>query len=105
MSDHPFGPYAGGPLPGDPLNAEPKQMKICCPRCKSEKFRAYTNQYGLFRVCYECKNEWSGGTAGALPDPENAGSGGSPPGVMAPEDDLPSPTYLGPEFNPYGDDY
>jgi hypothetical protein len=106
MSDHPFGPFGGGSSPGDPLNANPEEMKVCCPKCKSQNFRAWTNQYGLFRSCYDCKNEWSGGTSGGLPDPFNAGSSGSPPGVAAPDaDDIPVQAYTGPEFNPYGDDY
>ena len=58
-----------------------------CPKCKSEKFRAYECQYGVFRVCYACKNEWSGGVPGAAPDPYHAGSSGSPPKTMAPDDD------------------
>lgn len=102
MSDHPFGPFSGGPLPGDPLDADSVQ-KICCPKCKSDKFRAYTNQYGLFRVCYECKNEWSGGTSGVLPDLD--GSVTTPPGVAAPEDDIPTQPYLGPTLSYYGDDF
>lgn len=103
MTDHPFGPFGGGPSPGDPLNADVSQMKVCCPKCKSEKFRAYTNQYGVFRQCYACKNEWSGGTSGALPDLD--GSATTPPGVPAIDEDIPSSAYLGPEFNTFGDDF
>ena len=102
MNDHPFGPFGGGPTPGDPLNADVEEMKIRCPKCKSENFRAWTNQFGIFRKCHECRNEWSGGTSWVLPDLD--GTESTPPGVPAPDDDLPT-TYLGPEFNPYGDDY
>ena len=63
MEDHPFGPFATGDLPGDDPNSI--VLKHCCPKCKSEKFRAYECQYGVFRVCYACKNEWSGGVPGA----------------------------------------
>jgi len=41
-----------------------KQQKAAhnCPVCKSTNFRAFSNQYGLMRICNDCKNEWSGGT-------------------------------------------
>lgn len=102
MQDHPF---AGGPVPGDVLDANPEIARICCPLCKSDNFRAVSNQYGVTRICNDCRNEWSGGVMGSVPDPYNMGSSGSPPSVDAPEaHDYPDHPALGPEFNPYGDD-
>lgn len=100
MADHPFGgPFGGSPIPGDPLDGNRDAAKICCPRCKSEKFRAWSNQYGQFRKCYECKNEWPGGMAGVIPGED------VPPGVPAPDDDIPAVQYTGAAFRLGGEDY
>jgi hypothetical protein len=98
MSDHPFGPFAG--TPGDPLNKD-APLKICCPKCKSENFRAFSNQFGVQRVCKDCRNTWSGGVGGvlAVPDSDHAGSSGSPLGVAAPDDTLPARQFVGPEID------
>ncbi len=100
MSNDLFGPFSGGSFPGDPLNTETVTV-ICCPVCKSENFRAYSNQYGIFRICKDCSNEWSGGTSGVLMDPSNNHT--SPPGIVE-IDEYPVQPYLGPEFPTHYED-
>ncbi len=111
MSDNPFsGPFAGASgIGGNPMDDE-ANVKLGCPKCKSQNFRAWTTQYGPMRQCLEpnCKNEWSGGTMAAgrpnfdqlFPQP--------PPGVVAPDDDVPLVQYTGAGFRDpsksFGDD-
>lgn len=110
MSDNPFsgGPFAGPPgIGSNPLDGSPR---ICCPKCESDNFHAWTTQYGVMRRCLQpgCGNEWSGGTMAAgrydfpnlYPQPL--------PGVPAPDDDLPVVQYTGAGFRDpsrtFGDD-
>jgi hypothetical protein len=106
------GPFAGAPgIGGNPLDNE-DHARICCPKCRSDNFRAWTNDYGVMRKCLEkgCGEEWSGGTMAAgrnnftslFPQPL--------PGVPAPDDDLPVVQYTGAGFRDPsktfdGDDY
>lgn len=112
MSDNPFsGPFAGAPgIGGNPLEDE-RNSTVCCPKCKSTNFRAWTHQYGLSRKCNEknCQTEWSGGTMAAgrsnfqqlFPQPL--------PGVPAPDEDIPVTQYTGSSFRDpsknFDDDY
>jgi hypothetical protein len=101
VADNPFsGPFAGAPgIGGNPLD-DKNNAKICCPKCGSDKFRAWTNQYGLMRKCLvpTCRETWSGGTMAAgrmdflnqFPQP--------PPGLPAPDDDQPAIQYTGAAF-------
>lgn len=103
-------PFSGGPFGGSPLEDGDGQVTPCCPKCKSQNFRAWNTQYGLMRQCLEagCKNEWSGGTmsagrpnfAQAFPQPM--------PGTPAPDDDIPTVQYTGAGFRDpgksFGDD-
>lgn len=100
-NDNPFsGPFAGAPgIGGNPLD-DPGNAKVCCPKCGSDNFRAWNNDYGLMRKCLvpTCQQEWSGGTMAAgrpnfldlYPQPL--------PGVPAPDDDYQSVQYTGAGF-------
>lgn len=104
---NPFsGPFAGVPnIGGNPLDNE-ENVGLRCPQCKSQNFRAWTNDYGVMRECNDCKLEWSGGTMSAA---KPAFLGPLPPANMpAPDDDWPSVQYTGAAFRDpsktYGDD-
>lgn len=113
MADNPFsGPFAGAPgLGGNPLD-DAANAGIRCPKCKSDNFRAWSNQLGVMRKCLVvgCGEEWSGGTMAKgiadfldqFPQPH--------PDSQAPDDDLPAVQYTGasfrdPDRNFGGDDY
>lgn len=69
---------------------------IKCPVCEASDFEARQNQYETFRVCNKCGNKWSGGSVGAArPDFRDPLP---PPGVPAPDDDLPVSQYTGAGF-------
>jgi len=94
MSDHPFGAPSGAV---DPFNPEAPQ-KVCCPRCKSENYNSRRSQYGLFRKCLDCRNEWSGGGVGAV-QPEMVGQASIVDTVNAPDDCIPdNGPYMGAGF-------
>lgn len=95
MKDHPFGPFKN---PGDPLNANIAETRIHCPKCKSTEFTAIDSQFGLFRRCLGCKNEWSGGIATALPDLDI--SDVPPSSIPAPDEPRTQP-YFGPDLRSY----
>lgn len=107
MSDNPFsGPFAGAPgIGGNPIDNEANAV-VRCPGCKSQKFRAWTTDYGVMRKCHDCKQEWSGGTMGAA---RGILTGPRPgPGMPAPDDDIPGVQYTGAGFRDpsktFGDD-
>lgn len=69
---------------------------IKCPVCSASDFEARQNQYETFRICNKCGNKWSGGSlAAAQPDYRDQVP---PPGVPAPDDDLPVTQYTGAGF-------
>ena len=102
---NPFsGPFAGAPgIGGNPLDGE-ENVGVCCPKCKSQKFRAWTGEYGVMRTCLEkgCGEERSGSTVKAgrsnflnlYPQPL--------PNTQAPDDDLPLIQYTGSPFRDPG---
>lgn len=110
MSNPFSGPF-GNPdnIGGNPLDNE-ANAQACCPKCKSQNFRAWSTQYGVMRKCLEanCQNEWSGGTMAAgrpnfdqiFPQPL--------PDVPVPDEDWPVVQYTGAGFRDpsksFGDD-
>jgi hypothetical protein len=107
---NPFsGPFAGAPgIGGNPVD-DAGHAQICCPKCKSSNFRAWTNDYGVNRECLEkgCKQIWSGGTL-AAGRPEFGLTDLLPDGSVAPDIDVPSVQYTGAGFRDpsktFGDD-
>ena len=37
------------------------KQKIVCPGCQGERFEGFTNYYGAFRRCLDCRYEWAAG--------------------------------------------
>lgn len=98
----PFGNPLGGQIVGaegigaSPLDDMKAKSGICCPKCAKQNYDSHTNQYGLFKKCRECKQEWTGGTmAVARPDFLDPIP---PPGVPAHDIDRPVVQYTGAAF-------
>ena len=86
---------------------EPEAVTIKCPVCKKADFDAFQNQYESWRVCRKCGNRWSGGIGVKQPDFTKDANRAlvPPPGVPAPDDDIPEYRDLGKNFGWEGDDW
>lgn len=90
--------FTADPFGGTAPEAGPHA--VCCPVCSSTEFDARQNQYTTMRECRKCGNKWSGGMGGQ-PDFDRLENRSlvPPPGIEAPDEDLP-PAYDGGFRNP-----
>ena len=90
FGEHPFKDTKAGSA----LNNAPK-----CPVCKSGEFDARQTEFEVLRKCRKCGNEWSGGSVGAARP--SVLEDVPPPGMPAPDDDLPTNDFTGAAFRPW----